>query len=656
MANLTTSIKRLLVGRALRSDKLGDTLLPKRIALPVFASSNLSSNAYATQEILIVLAVGGIALINSTIWIALAVALIMVVVIMSYRQNVRAYTSGGGDYEVVTKNLGRKPGLIVASSLMVDYIMTVAVSVSAAKDNLISVFPIVGNHGMFVAFALIILITVMNLRGLRDSGFLFAIPAYFFMASIAFVTVWAIVKISQGNVLKAESADWTITEQGSIAGIALVFLFARAFSSGCSALTGVEAISNGVPAFRKPKSENAAKTLTLLGIISVSLFMAITLLALKTGVKVTDKNENLIGLPEGAQQKTVIVQISDATFGNFSLGTLIVAVATALILVAAANTAFNGFPVLTSILSQDRFLPRQLHNRGDRLAFSNGILFLGLASAISVYIFDASVTRLIQLYILAVFTSVSFGQLGMIIHWTRNIKLTTDAAARSKMVISRTINAIGFIFTFSVLFIVLITKFTTGAWLVVLIIPILITLMGSIYSHYKKVSEELKLDSEDSQTLPSRIHGIVLVSKMHKPTLRAIYYARATRPSTLEAVTVLVDNQDTEDLKADWERLEIPIPLKVLDSPFREVTRPILDYVKNIKRESPRDVISIFVPQYVVGHWWEQLLHNQSALRLKSRLLFTPGVMVVSVPWQLISSENVKEKKPRPVIQNLRRP
>ena len=656
MANLTTSIKRLLVGRALRSDKLGDTLLPKRIALPVFASSNLSSNAYATQEILIVLAVGGIALINSTIWIALAVALIMVVVIMSYRQNVRAYTSGGGDYEVVTKNLGRKPGLIVASSLMVDYIMTVAVSVSAAKDNLISVFPIVGNHGMFVAFALIILITVMNLRGLRDSGFLFAIPAYFFMASIAFVTVWAIVKISQGNVLKAESADWTITEQGSIAGIALVFLFARAFSSGCSALTGVEAISNGVPAFRKPKSENAAKTLTLLGIISVSLFMAITLLALKTGVKVTDKNENLIGLPEGAQQKTVIVQISDATFGNFSLGTLIVAVATALILIAAANTAFNGFPVLTSILSQDRFLPRQLHNRGDRLAFSNGILFLGLASAISVYIFDASVTRLIQLYILAVFTSVSFGQLGMIIHWTRNIKLTTDAAARSKMVISRTINAIGFVFTFSVLFIVLITKFTTGAWLVVLIIPILITLMGSIYSHYKKVSEELKLDSEDSQTLPSRIHGIVLVSKMHKPTLRAIYYARATRPSTLEAVTVLVDNQDTEDLKADWERLEIPIPLKVLDSPFREVTRPILDYVKNIKRESPRDVISIFVPQYVVGHWWEQLLHNQSALRLKSRLLFTPGVMVVSVPWQLISSENVKEKKPRPVIQNLRRP
>lgn len=656
MAILTTSLKRLLVGRALRSDKLGDTLLPKRIALPVFASSNFSSNAYATQEILIVLAVGGFALINSTIWIALAVVLFMGVVVMSYRQNVRAYASGGGDYEVVTSNLGRRSGLVVASSLMIGYIMTVAVSVSAAKDNLISAFPFAGDYGMVVALALIVLITVMNLRGLRDSGFIFAIPAYFFMASIAFVTIWAVIKSAQGNELKAESASWTITEQGSFAGIALVFLFARAFTSGCSALTGVEAISNGVPAFRKPKSKNAATTLALMGFISVSLFASITFLALKTGVQVTEKNENLIGLPEGQQQKTVIVQISDATFGNFTLGTLIVAFATALILVAAANTAFNGFPVLTSILSQDRFLPRQLHNRGDRLAFSNGILFLGFAAAISVYVFDASVTRLIQLYILAVFTSISFGQLGMIIHWTRNIKLSTDSALRSKMSRSRIINAVGFLFTFSVLLIVLITKFTQGAWLVVLIIPILITLMGSIYAHYKKVSEELKLDSGDNQSLPSRIHGIVLVSKMHKPTLRAIYYARATRPSTLEAVTVLVDNQDTEDLKADWERLEVPIPLKVLDSPFREVTRPILDYVKSIKRESPRDVISIFVPQYVVGHWWEQLLHNQSALRLKSRLLFTPGVMVVSVPWQLISSENVKEKNPRPVTQNLRRP
>ena len=656
MAILTTSIKRLLVGRALRSDKLGDTLLPKRVALPIFASSNLSSNAYATQEILLVLAIGGIALLNATIWIALLVVAIMGVVIISYRQNVRAYSSGGGDYEVASKNLGKKTGLVVASSLMIDYVMTVAVSVSAAKDNLISVFPWFVEHSIALAIGLIIAITTINLRGIKESGFLFSIPAYTFIFSIFFVTAWALVKTFQGEVLKAESADWEVVSQSSFAGIALIFLFARAFSSGCSALTGVEAISNGVPAFKKPKSKNAATTLLMLGLISASLFMAITFLAIKTGVQVTESNQNLIGIPEGQTQKTVIVQIAEATFTSFTAGTFFLAFATVLILIAAANTAFNGFPVLTSILSQDRFLPRQLHNRGDRLAFSNGILFLGVAAAFSVFIFDASVTRLIQIYILAVFTSVSLGQLGMVFHWTRLIRSKTQDDSRSKMIRSRIINFVGFIFTFSVLLIVLITKFLHGAWIVVVVVPILITLMGFIYKHYKKVNEELTLTSSDNLSLPSRIHGIILVSKLHKPTLRAIYYARATRSSTLEAVTVNVEQEETNQLLEKWLQLEIPVPLKVLDSPFREVTRPILDYVKGIKRESPRDVIAVFVPQYVVGHWWEQLLHNQSALRLKTRLLFTPGVMVVSVPWQLVSTENMKEKKSRPVTQNLRRP
>lgn len=656
MAILTTSIKRLLVGRALKSDKLGDTLLPKRVALPIFASSNLSSNAYATQEILIVLALGGVLLLNATIWIALLVVAIMGIVVMSYRQNVRAYSNGGGDYEVASKNLGKKTGLVVASSLMIGYVMTVAVSVSAAKDNLISVFPEFADYGMAVAIGLIVLITTLNLRGIRESGFLFSIPAYTFIFSIYFVTAWALVRIIQGEVLRAESADWEIVSQTSFAGIALLFLFARAFSSGCSALTGVEAISNGVPAFKKPKSKNAATTLLMLGLISTSLFLSITFLAINTGVKVTEFNENLIGIPEGSTQKTVIVQIAEATFSGFSFGVYFLALATTLILVAAANTAFNGFPVLTSILSQDRFLPRQLHTRGDRLAFSNGILFLGLAAIFSVYIFDASVTRLIQIYILAVFTSILLGQLGMINHWTRLIKTESVKSSKYKMFRSRLINILGFIFTLSVLLIVLVTKFLHGAWIVVAVIPVLIFLMGFIFKHYKKVSEELSLTSSENLSLPSRIHGIILVSRLHKPTLRAIYYARATRPSFLEAITVNVEQEETDELVKGWQDLEIPVPLKVLDSPFREVTTPILDYVKGIKRESPRDVISIFVPQYVVGHWWEQLLHNQSALRLKARLLFTPGVMVVSVPWQLISSENVKEKTPRPITQNLLRP
>ncbi|MBJ7278960.1 MAG: APC family permease [Candidatus Nanopelagicales bacterium] len=656
MAILTTSIKRLLVGRALRSDKLGDTLLPKRVALPVFASDALSSNAYATQEILLVLSVSGIAYINSSLWVAFAVATVMGVVVMSYRQNVHAYPSGGGDYEVVTTNLGRKPGLVVASALLVDYVMTVAVSIAAAKDNIASAFPYFSNHGVVLAVVLIAILTVLNLRGAKESGTLFAIPTYAFIFSILIMVGWAGFQLMQGVELKAESADWSITAEQSFTGFALIFLFARAFSSGCTALTGVEAISNGVPAFKKPKSKNAATTLLLLGTISSAMFLSITYLAMKTGVKVAEHSEDLIGLPTGQQQKTVIVQIAQASFGSFTLGTLIIAAATALILVLAANTAYNGFPVLASILANDRFLPRQLHNRGDRLAFSNGILFLATAAIIMVYAFDASVTKLIQLYILGVFTSFTLGQLGMIKHWTRNIKNTSDKDLISKMKRSRIINSIGFVMTGTVLVIVLVTKFTHGAWMVVVAIPLLMAMMSAIYIYYRKVNDELTLTSSANLSLPSRIHGIVLVSKLHKPTMRAVYYARATRPSTLEAITVRVEEEETNALIRDWQELGIPVPLKVLDSPFREITRPILDYVKSIRRESPRDVISVFVPQYVVGHWWEQLLHNQSALRLKSRLLFTPGVMVVSVPWQLISTETMKEKTPRPVSQNLRRP
>jgi len=655
VAIFTTSVKRLLLGRALRSDKLGDTLLPKRIALPVFASDALSSNAYATQEILLVLSISGLVYLNSSIWVALAVAFVMGVVVMSYRQNVHAYPSGGGDYEVVTTNLGKKPGLVVASALMVDYVMTVAVSISAAKDNISSALPFFAEHGVALTIGLIVLLTVLNLRGVKESGTLFAIPTYAFIFSIAIMVIWAGFQLSQGIELKAESADWTIKAEQSLTGLALIFLFARAFSSGCTALTGVEAISNGVPAFRKPKSKNAATTLLLLGLISSTMFLSITYLAMRTGVKVAEHPENLIGLPEGQVQKTVIVQIAQATFGNFFIGTLIIAAVTALILVLAANTAFNGFPVLGSILAQDRYLPRQLHNRGDRLAFSNGIIFLSTAAVLIVYAFDASVTRLIQLYILGVFTSFTLGQLGMIKHWTKLISISKDKEEKNKMIRSRIINSIGFTLTSTVLVIVLVTKFTHGAWMVVVAIPLLMGIMSSIFYYYKKVNNELSLADDSMQVLPSRVHGIVLVSKMHKPTMRAIYYARATRPSTLEAITVRANEKETEELVKQWQNLEIPVQLKVLDSPFREVTKPILDYVKSIRRESPRDAISIFIPQYVVGHWWEQLLHNQSAIRLKSRLLFTPGVMVVSVPWQLMSSENVANKEPKVVPQNLRR-
>jgi hypothetical protein len=349
------------------------------------------------------------------------------------------------------------------------------------------------------------------------------------------------------------------------------------------------------------------------------------------------------------------VQISQAVFGDFHLGTFIVTAMTALILALAANTAFNGFPVLGSILARDGYLPRQLHTRGDRLAFSNGILTLAGLAIVLVIIYRADVTALIQLYILGVFVSFTLSQFGMIRHWTRHLADETDPAERARMIRSRVVNSIGFVLTGSVLVIVLATKFTRGAWIVCVAMPLLYLLMRSIHNHYKRVAAELVPDDSEKVMLPSRVHAIVLVAKLHKPTLRALAYARATRATTLEAVTVDVDDDDTARLIADWERREIPVTLRVLDSPYREITRPVVDYVKSLRRASPRDLVTVYIPEYVVGHWFEHLLHNQSALRLKGRLLFTPGVMVVSVPWQLLSSERVADRPDAPAPGAVRR-
>ncbi len=637
MANVTSQFKRVLVGRPQRSDKLGETLLPKRIALPVFASDALSSNAYATQEILLVLALGGAALYSYTPWVAAAVVLVFFTVVASYRQNVHAYPSGGGDYEVVTTNLGPNAGVVVASALLVDYVMTVAVSIASAVDNIASQYEPANNHKVVLALGFIALITFMNLRGVRESGTAFAIPTYGFMVAIFGMLGWAIFRIVSGDTVQAESADWTMVAESTFTGGALIFLIARSFSSGTTALTGVEAISNGVPAFQKPKSRNAATTLLLLGGISMAMFCAITWLAIYTGVQVTDNNADLIGLPPGDEQKTVIAQVANAVFSNAPALALIVSALTALILVLAANTAFNGFPVLGSILARDGYLPRQLHTRGDRLAFSNGIVFLAGAAGLLIYVFDADVSKLIQLYIVGVFVSFTLSQLGMVRHWTRLLRTEEEAAVRRQMMRSRAVNFFGMCMTGTVLVLVLVTKFTRGAWLAIVFMGLLFVLMKAIRKHYHSVSTELAADQE-AVMLPARIHAVVLVSKLHKPALRAIAYARASRPATLEALTVSVDEGDAEALIAEWDQRDIPVPLKVLDSPYREITRPVVDYVKNIRRESPRDIVDVYVPEYVVGRWWETLLHNQSALRLKTRLRFTPGVVVVSVPYQLRSS------------------
>ena len=641
---VTDKAKRLVLGRALSSEQLGETLLPKKIALPVFASDALSSNAYATQEILLVLSLGGVAFYKYAPWVALLVIFIYSVVVASYRQNVHAYPSGGGDYEVVTTNLGARAGVFVASALLVDYTLTVAVSIASAVDNIASAFDSVGNNRVAWAVGAIVVITLMNLRGVRESGALFAIPTYGFIVGIFGMSFYAIYRIWHGDVLRAESASWHITPENTFAGAALLFLLARSFSSGTTALTGVEAIANGVPAFKKPKSKNAATTLLLLGAIAMTMFALITWLSIYTQVHVTEQDADLIGLPAGQQQKTVIAQVANAVFGSFQFGFLYVSFSTALILALAANTAFNGFPVLGSVLARDGYLPRQLHTRGDRLAFSNGIIVLAGVAVLLIVVYRANVTNLIQLYIVGVFVSFTLSQLGMIRHWNRLLPQETVASDRRRMLRSRATNAVGFVMTGAVLFIVLITKFTKGAWIVCIAMPVLYWLMQKVHQHYQRVKAELAPEENETVTLPARTHALVLVSKVHKPTMRALAYARASRPDRLEAITVNVDPSDTDLLVQEWDRRGIPVALRILDSPYREITRPIVDYVKTLHRENPRDLVVVYIPEYVVGRWWEHLLHNQSALRLKAKLLFTPGVVVCNVPYQLSSSALVAEK------------
>jgi amino acid transporter len=642
VAKSTQLLKRALLGRPFRSDRLQHTLLPKRIALPVFASDPLSSVAYAPGEILLTLSLAGAAAYVYAPWIAVAVVVVLVTVVASYRQNVHAYPSGGGDYEVASVNLGRRPGLVVASALLVDYVLTVAVSIAAGVENLGSAIPLVGEHKVAFAVGLVVLLAAVNLRGIREAGTAFAIPTYAFLFGMFALVAWGYARVWLfGDELRAPSADLEVVGEGTFVGFAFAFLLVRAFSSGSAALTGVEAIANGVPAFRHPKSRNAATSLLILGLISTILMVGIIGLARLSHLQyVETPAQQIVGAGPGYEQATVTAQLADTIFHGFPAGFYFVLFVTALILVLAANTAFNGFPLLGSILAQDRYLPRQLHTRGDRLAFSNGIAFLAVFAIVLIVAFNAETTRLIQLYIVGVFVSFTMSQTGMVRHWNRLLRTERDPAARRRMHRARIISGFGAGMTGFVLVLVLATKFTHGAWISVAAMAVIYAVMVGIRRHYDRVSRELDATGVEPR-LPARNHAVVLVSTVHKPTLRAIAYAQATRPDTLTGLTVNVDDADTRRIQQQWDEHDIGVPLTVIESPYREITRPIIDYVKSRRSDSPRDVVTVFIPEYVVGRWWEHLLHNQSALRIKTRLLFEPGVMVTSVPYQLASSSTL---------------
>jgi amino acid transporter len=640
-------VKRLFVGRPLHSDSMEGTLLPKRVALAVFCSDPISSVAYATEQILLVLAAGGLVALATTPWVALAVILLLVVVVASYRQTCYAYPNGGGAYVVSRENLGESASLAAAAALLVDYVMTVAVSVTSGVVAVTSAIPALSPHAVIIAVSLILVLTVANLRGTRESGRVFAIPTYAFVGLTLLMFIWAGILAITGGLPEAATAANPLPQPGQLTSLALLVLVVRAFASGCTALTGVEAISNGVPSFQRPKARNAAMTLTMMGVIAVVLFGGITVLAVALHAQAT---------PDG--NPSVISQIAAAVFGGSSVVFYLFQAATAAILILAANTAFNGFPGLASILARDSYLPRQLHNRGDRLVFSNGVVLLAGAAAALIIGFDANIDRLIQLYIVGVFTSFTLSQFGMVKHWQTLLRrhrgssgdIPVDASnpatpmtgaddavgqSRRSMRRAQSINGVGAVFTAVVLVVVFATKVTHGAWIAVVAMIVLFVAMRSINRYYTRVTIEVAADDEELHTLPSRVHALVLVSRLHKPAMQALALARGMRPDVISAVTLAVDLDETRHLRQEWESRGIPVPLTMLEAPYRDPIRPLISYVKDLHRANPRTVIMVFIPEYVVTHWWQQLLHNQSALRFKARLLFTPGVVVVSVPYHL---------------------
>ena len=633
MGSSVGNVARAVVGRPLRSDRLDETLLPKKLALPVFCSDPLSSVAYATEQIVLVLGLGGLALLGLTPWLAGAVVLLLVVVIASYRQTCVAYPDGGGAYAVSRANLGEDAALVAASALLIDYVLTVAVSVVAGVAAITSAVPALSDHAVALSLAFVVLLTVVNMRGVKESGRAFAVPTYGFVVAIFVMLAVGFAKVLFGDGIEAESAHYGLRQVAHTGGLLTVFLALRAFASGCTALTGVEAVSNGVPAFKEPKSRNAAFTLVAMGLLAITMFAGITALALLAHVHMAEETSALVGFPHGGEQKTALSQIALAAFGSGAPFYLLQGF-TAAILVLAANTAFNGFPVLASLLGRDGFLPRQLAHRGDRLVFSNGIVMLAAIAAALIVAFDAQVNRLIQLYILGVFLSFTLSQSGMVRHWQGRLRGEPLAPGdRRRLRRKQAVNATGAMVTGLVLVIVLATKFAQGAWIVVLATPILFATMKAIAHHYREMTRDLQ-PAAAGVSLPGSIHAVVLVSNLLAPTLRALAFAQATAPASLVALKVSAEDS-ADPLPAEWQQRRVPVPLVVVESPYRETVRPVLRYVRRLRREQPGDVISVIIPEYVVRHWWQQVLHNQTALRLKARLLFEPAVAVTSVPWQV---------------------
>ena len=641
------SLKRLLVGSPIRTARLAHERLTKKTALAIFASDALSSTAYATEQILLVLAAAYVAgNANSfarVVPISIAISLLLVVVAISYRQTIYAYPSGGGAFIVAKDNLGTLPGLIAGASLLVDYILTVSVSIAAGVEAITSAM--VGtrlaglhNHRVWLCLFFIAFITVANLRGVREAGAMFAAPSYAFIFAFIALIGYGLLRyyMSPSIVAASNDADLKIAEGYHQQSLNL-FLLLGAFANGCAALTGIEAISNGVQAFKQPESKNAATTLSWMAALLIVMFLGASVLA------------HLFNI-HPLEHETVISQIARVVFtGPMFWFYYVVQATTAAILILAANTSYAGFPRLASLLARDRFLPRQLANLGDRLVFSNGIVLLAIFSGFLVWAFGGDTSRLIPLYAVGVFLSFTLSQAGMVVHWWRDgkaaqspVRNIAGAKSRGAIEVQRkspwrrylVINGVGAAATFVVLMIFIVTKFVHGAWIVVFLIPLLVLMFLRIHRHYVDVAQQLSTEGLIGLR-PIHHEVIVPISGIHRGVIAALEYAKSIAPHHVTAVYVNLDEEATQKLREKWQQWGSGVNLVVVASPYRSLARPLFNYVDRVRRSAPDVIITIVLPEFVPAKWWQNLLHNQNTLFLKGALLFKKGVVVTNVPYHL---------------------
>lgn len=606
-----SAARRIVFGTPLPTEEAAHQRLPKILALPVFASDALSSSAYATQEILLNLTLAGIAALHMTLPIAVAIVMLLAVVAISYTQTVHAYPSGGGAYIVASENLSRQFGLLAAAALLTDYVLTVAVSVASGVQQVTSLLPELSRWTVPFCIFVILFIALANLRGVKESGILFAFPTYFFLASMMSMIMWGIVSRHLLGIPPYSLPQPPVQATAALS----VGLILKAFASGCSALTGVEAISNGVQAFRPPESKNAAQTLATMAVLLGILVLGISYLA----------QSNHIIYAHGYDQESAVSLLARAVFHNNEVLRGIVLVATALILLIAANTSFADFPRLSSILARDGFMPRQLSNLGDRLVYSNGIILLATFSALLIVAFHGKTDRLIPLYAVGVFLAFTLSQAGMVKHWLR----LRGYGWQWKVAI----NGLGAAATGVVLVVVLFEKTLEGAWIVVILIPTLMWMMNKVYQHYQYIRSQLTLMGYEPEPLsPHTV--LVLIHDVHRGVIPALNYAREIS-SDVRAVHIEVNPQHTPMLKMRWEQWGYGMPLVIIESPYRSLVSPIVEYVKQVKADHPRHIVTVLVPEFVVTKWWERILHANSALLIKLAVANIPGVVVTNVRYYL---------------------